>query len=92
MATAIDIELDDIVDQMAQVILASLCGSCIANTVAMPIVLFPIRYRGDLVWQQCLEAVSDPEGPHFHTDMASMAEFVQYSFNLQHNTSKIVIQ
>jgi hypothetical protein len=38
------------------------------------------------VWKQCLEAVSDPEGPHFHAGMAAMAEYAQYSFDLQHNT------
>jgi hypothetical protein len=36
--------------------------------------------------------VSDPEGPHFHAGMATMAEFAQYSFNLQHNLVRTVIQ
>jgi hypothetical protein len=92
MTTIIGIELDDTVDQMAQVTLASLCGSRLADTAAMPIALFPIRYQVDLVWQQCLEAVSNSEGPHFHTSMATMAEYAQYSFNLQHNTAMTLVQ
>jgi hypothetical protein len=36
--------------------------------------------------------VSDPEGPQFHAGMAAMAEYVQYSFNLQHNLARTVIQ
>jgi hypothetical protein len=58
----------------------------------MPIVLFLIRYWGDPVWQQRLEAVSDSEGLHFHGGMAAMAESAPYSFNLQHNTAKTIIQ
>jgi hypothetical protein len=64
MATVIGIELDDIIDQTAQIALTSMCGSCLANTTAMPIALFLIRYRGDPVWQQHLEAVSDPEAEY----------------------------
>jgi hypothetical protein len=44
------------------------------------------------MWQQCLEAVSDTEGPHFHAGMAVMAEYAQYSFDLQHNRTRTVIQ
>jgi hypothetical protein len=38
----------------------------------MPLTLFPIHNQGYPVWKQCLEAVSNPEGPHFHTGMAAM--------------------
>jgi hypothetical protein len=41
----------------------------------MPIVLFLVRYQGDLVWQQRLEAICDPECPHFHVGLAAMAEY-----------------
>jgi hypothetical protein len=51
MATIIIIELDDTIEQTAQVALASLCGNRIADTSVMPITLFLIRYRGDHVWQ-----------------------------------------
>jgi hypothetical protein len=51
MATIIGVELDNTVDQMAQVALASLCGSRFADTTATPITLFSIRYWGDPVWQ-----------------------------------------
>jgi hypothetical protein len=51
MATVISIELDDTVDQTAQVSLASLCGSGLANTTTMPIAHFLIHYQGDPVWQ-----------------------------------------
>jgi hypothetical protein len=90
--TIITIELDDTIDQMTHFALASLCGSRFADTAAMPIALFPFRYQGDPMWQQCLEVVSDPEGPHFHIGMAAMVEYVQASFSLQHNIAKIVLQ
>jgi hypothetical protein len=91
-ATAIGVELDDIVEQTSQVTLTSLCGIHLADTTVIPITLFPIHYRGDPVWQQCLEAISDPEGPHFHVGMAAMAEYAQDSFDLQHTTSRTIIQ
>jgi hypothetical protein len=87
--TVIGIELDDIIEQMAHVALTSLCESCFTATAAMPIALFPIHNQGDPVWKQRLEAVSDPECPHFHV---GMAEYEQYSFNLQHNLTRTVIQ
>jgi hypothetical protein len=36
--------------------------------------------------------VSDLEGPHFHVGMTSLAWYVQYLFNLQHNTTKTGMQ
>jgi hypothetical protein len=92
MASVIGVEPDNTVEQTAQVTLTSLCGSRLADTVTLPIVLFPIRYQGDPVWQQLLEAISDPEGPYFHVGLVAMAEFAQYSFNLQHITARTVIQ
>jgi hypothetical protein len=92
MATIIGVELDDTVQQTAPVTLTSLCGSSLADTAMMPIVLFPTRYQGDPMWKQCHEAMSDLEGPHFHTGMAVMAEYAQHSFNLQHTTSRTIIQ
>jgi hypothetical protein len=92
MATIIGIELDGTVEQMAQVSLTSLCGSPLADTAAMPITLFLVHYREDSVWKQRLEAISDPEGPHFHTGMAVMVEYAQYSFDLQYTTARTVIQ
>jgi hypothetical protein len=50
MATVIGIELDDTVEQMAHVTLTSFCVSHLADTTAMPIALFLVRYRGDPVW------------------------------------------
>jgi hypothetical protein len=92
MGIIIGIELDDTIEQMAQVTLTSFYGSRLADTAAIPITLFPIRNQGDPVWKQCLEVVSDPKGPHFHTGMATMAKYVQYSFNLQHNLAKTGIR
>jgi hypothetical protein len=92
MATIIDVELDDIVEQTTQVARTSLCGSRLGDTAAMPIALFPVHYQGDPVWQQRLEAISNPEGPHFHIGMAAMAEYAQYSFDLQHTTTRTIIQ
>jgi hypothetical protein len=77
MATVIDIELADPVEQTAQVTIASLCGSRLIDTTVMPIALFPIRYQGDPVWQQHLEAISNPEGSSLPRSMAVMAEYAQ---------------
>jgi hypothetical protein len=85
-------ELDDTVEQAAQVALTSLCESRLTAIAEMSIVLFLIRNQRDPVWQQRLEAVSDLEGPHFHTGIAALAEYAQYSFNLQHNFARTVIQ
>jgi hypothetical protein len=90
--TIIGVELDDTVEQMTHVALNSLCESRLAATAVMPIMLFLIRNQGDPVWKQCAEAVSDPEGPHFHAGMAVISEYAQHSFNLQHNLSRTVIQ
>jgi hypothetical protein len=37
MVTVIGVELDEIVEQMAQVALTSLCETCLTNTATMPI-------------------------------------------------------
>jgi hypothetical protein len=58
----------------------------------MPIALFPIRNQEDPVWNQRREAVSNPEGPHFHAGMAALAEYTQHMFNLQASTVRTVIQ
>jgi hypothetical protein len=92
MTTVIRVELDETVKQTAQVALTSLCESRLADTTAMPIALFLIRNQEDPMWRQCLEAVSNPEGPHFHVGMAALAGYVQQMFNLQASTARTVIQ
>jgi hypothetical protein len=64
----------------------------LADTAAMPIVLFPIRNQEDPVWKQHLEAVSNPEGPHFHDGMAALAGYALHLFNLQASTGMTVIR
>jgi hypothetical protein len=92
MATVIGVKLDETVVQTTHVALTSLCESCLADTAAMPITLFPIRNQEDHVWKQRLEAVSNPEGPHFHASMDALAGYAQHMFNLRANTAKTVIQ
>jgi hypothetical protein len=92
MATVIGVELDEIVEQTAQVTLNSLCESCLTNTAAMPITLFLIRNQEDPVWKQHLEAMSNPKGPHFHAGMAELAEYAQHMFDLQASIARTVIQ
>jgi hypothetical protein len=92
MATIIGVELDETVEQTAQVALTSLCETCLTDTAAMSITLFPIRNQMDPVWKQRLEAVSNPEGPHFHTGMAALAGYAHHMFNLQASTGRTVIQ
>jgi hypothetical protein len=33
-----------------------------------------------------------PQGPHFHAGMTSLARYMQYLFNLQHNTARTGMQ
>jgi hypothetical protein len=82
-------EPDTGVELMAHIALTSLCEDHLAATATLPIVLLPIWNQKNLVWQQHLEAVFNLKGPHFHTRMTSLAKYMQYLFNLQHNTSRI---
>jgi hypothetical protein len=92
IATVIGVELDETVEQTAQVALTSLCETRLIDTAVMPITLFPIRNQEDPVWKQRLEAVSDPEGPHFHVGMAALAGYAQHIFNLQASTGRTVMR
>jgi hypothetical protein len=92
MATVIGVELDETVEQTAQVALTSVCESRLADTAAMPIALFLIRNQENHVWKQCLEAVSNPEGPHFHVGKAALAGYAQHIFNLQANTGRTIMR
>jgi hypothetical protein len=85
-------EPDTGVEMMAHIALTSLCEDRITATAALPIALLLIRNQENPVWQQCLEAVSDLKGPHFHAGMTSLARYTQYLFNLQHNTTRIGMQ
>jgi hypothetical protein len=92
MANVIEVELDETVEQTAQVALTSLCETRLADTTAMPIVLFSIRNQEDPMWKHRLEAVSNPEGPHFHAGIAALVGYTQHMFNLQASTGRTVIQ
>jgi hypothetical protein len=78
-------EPDTGVEMKAHIALTSLCEDCLTTTATLPIVLLLIQDQENPVWQQRLAAVSDLEDPHFHTRMTSLARYVQYLFNLQHN-------
>jgi hypothetical protein len=80
------------VEMMAHIALTSLCEDHLAATAALPIVLLSIQNQENPIWQQRLEAVSDLEGPHFHTGMTSLARYAQYLFNLQHNIARMGMQ
>jgi hypothetical protein len=51
MATVNGVELDETVEQTAQVALTSLCETRLADTTVMPIALFPIRNQEDPMWK-----------------------------------------
>jgi hypothetical protein len=70
------------VELMAHIALTSLCEDHLAATAALPITLLPIQDQENPIWQQCLEAVSNLKGPHFHARMTSFARYAQYMFNL----------
>jgi hypothetical protein len=92
MGTVIGSELDSTVEQTTLIILTSMCESHLATTAEMPSTLFPIHNQEDPVWQQCLMALSDPEGPDIHAGVAEMSKYTQYLFNLQHNNTRTVVQ
>jgi hypothetical protein len=54
MATVIMVELDETVEQTAQVALTSLCETRLVDTAVMPIALFLICNQEDPVWKQLL--------------------------------------
>jgi hypothetical protein len=81
-------EPDTSIELMVHIALTSLCEDHLAATAALPIALLPIQDQENPVWQQRLEAVSNLKGPHFHAGMTSLAKYVQYLFNLQHNTAR----
>jgi hypothetical protein len=58
----------------------------------MPIALFPIHNQEDPVWKQRLEAVSNPEGPHFYAGMAVLVGYTHHTFNLQPSTGRTVMR
>jgi hypothetical protein len=92
MATVIRVELDETVEQTAQVALTSLCETRLTDTAAIPITLFPIHNQENPVWKQRLEAMSNPEGPHFHTGMTALAGYTHHMFNLQASTGRTVMR
>jgi hypothetical protein len=80
------------VEMMAHIALTSLCGDRLTAIAAPPIALLPIQNQENPVWQQCLEAVSDLKGPHFHVGMTLLARYAQCLFHLQHNTARMGMQ
>jgi hypothetical protein len=77
---------------VVHIALTSLCEDRLAATATLPFTLLLIWNQENPVCQQHLEAVSDLEGPHFHTGMTSLARHAQYLFNLQHNTARTGVQ
>jgi hypothetical protein len=63
------------VEMMAHIALTSLCEDRLAATTTLPITVLLIQNQENPVWQQCLEAMSDLEGPHFHAGMTSLAKY-----------------
>jgi hypothetical protein len=92
LGSVIGSEPNTIVELMTHIALTSLCEDHLTATAALPIVLLPIQDQENPVWQQRLEAMSNLKGPHFHVGMTSLARYVQYMFNLQHNTVRTGMQ
>jgi hypothetical protein len=63
------------IEMMAHVPLTSLCESRLAATTTLPISLFLILNQQNPMWQQCLKAVANLEGPNFSASMAAMARY-----------------
>jgi hypothetical protein len=60
LASVIGSEPDTGVELMAHIALTSLCEECLVAMVALPIMILSIWNQENPVWQQRLEAVSDP--------------------------------
>jgi hypothetical protein len=90
--TVVGVELDKMVEQEAHVTLTALCESRLNDTATMPIVLFPIHEQEEPMWRQCLQDMTDPQGPHFHAGIAARTKYAQYMFNLQRSSIKTVVQ
>jgi hypothetical protein len=75
-------EPDTSVEMMAHIALTSLCEDRLTATAGLPTAPLPIQNQENPIWQQCLEAMSDLKGPHFHAGMTSLAMYMQYLFNL----------
>jgi hypothetical protein len=73
--SVISSEPDTGIERMAHITLTSLCEDRLAVATSLPIVLLLIRNQENPVWQQHLEAMSNLEGPHFHTEMTSLARY-----------------
>jgi hypothetical protein len=58
-------EVDDAVEKMAHVALASLCNHSLAASADTLIALFPICNQEEPQGQKCHEAVCDLTNPHF---------------------------
>jgi hypothetical protein len=84
-------EPDTDAEMMAYIALTSLCEDRLTAIAALSIVLPPIQNENP-VWKQRIEVVSDHKGPHFHAGMTSFARYVQYLFNLKHNTARTSMQ
>jgi hypothetical protein len=73
--SVISSEPDTGIERMAHIALTSLCEDRLAVATSLPIVLLLIRNQENPVWQQHLEAMSNLEGPHFHTEMTSLVRY-----------------
>jgi hypothetical protein len=74
-------EPDTGVEMMSHIPFITLCNDRLAATAVLPIALLSIWNLENPVWQQCLEAVSNLKGPHFHVRMTSLVRYTQYLFN-----------
>jgi hypothetical protein len=63
------------IELMAHMAVTSLCEDRLTATAALSIALLPIQNQENLVWQQCLEAVSNLKCPYFHAGMTSLAKY-----------------
>jgi hypothetical protein len=68
----IDSEPDTAIEMMSHVALTSLCQSRLTATAIVPIAVLPIWNQENPIRQQCLEAMSNLEGPHFSAGMAAL--------------------
>jgi hypothetical protein len=88
----IDSEPDTSVELMAHIALTTLCEDRLTATAALPIALLPIWDQENPIWQQHLEAVSNPMGPHFHVrdDFVGQVRIVPVQPSAQHRQDRHV--
>jgi hypothetical protein len=85
-------KLDVAVEKMAHLALTTVCEQRLVGMADMSITLFPIWNQDNPKWCQCLGAACNLTWEQFNVEWEPMTRYAKYLFNLQHKTSRIMIE